>query len=90
MRRSSASSGARSNSGADERVGVADALHLLDDWLTTAHHLRREQIDRSAGVWRKRSDVAASVQRGTKSLVGGTRLGDGVVRRLGLRAIRTP
>lgn len=61
-------------------VDVADALRLLDDWLTVSHHLRREQIDDRSGVWRKRSDVAASVQRHTKSLVGGARLGD--VRRI--------
>lgn len=52
-----------------------EVLDRLDEWLTSGHHLRRvERLD-DGGVWRKRSDVAASAQRAVKSLTGAASLG---------------
>ncbi|MEM8902246.1 MAG: hypothetical protein AAGA17_07650 [Actinomycetota bacterium] len=53
----------------------ADVLDLLDDWLTSGHHLRRLDRGGDAGRWRKRTDVAANAQRAVKSLAGGAALG---------------
>ncbi len=54
---------------------AADVLDLLDEWLTSGHHLRRVDRGGDGGVWQKRSDVAASTQRAVKSLAGGASLG---------------
>lgn len=47
----------------------------LDEWLTDGHHLRREERQGFSAVWRRRSDVAASLQRSVRGLSGGGRLG---------------
>jgi hypothetical protein len=53
-----------------------DTLRLIDSWLVQAHHLRRERTRLDGGEWRRRTDVAARVQRGLRGLNGEGRLGD--------------
>ena len=50
---------------------AAEVLDLLDEWLTSGHHLRRIERTGGHGIWRKRTDVAANAQRAMRSLVGG-------------------
>lgn len=66
----------------ERRMGRSadDALTSVDRWLVGGHHLRRERRDATSAVWRKRHDLAAGLQRGAKSFVGGAGLGD--VRRI--------
>jgi hypothetical protein len=52
-----------------------EVLDRLDEWLTSGHHLRRVERQGDGGVWRKRSDAAASAQRAVKSLAGAASLG---------------
>ncbi|MCB0996106.1 MAG: hypothetical protein KDB21_13495, partial [Acidimicrobiales bacterium] len=66
----------------ERSIGVTadDAFRLLDRWLARRHQLRRQHLvrDDSAGitaVWRKRSDLAAGVQRGVRGVAGGASLG---------------
>lgn len=54
---------------------VSDVLDLLDEWLTSGHHLRRIDRGNDGGRWQKRTDVAAGAQRAVKSLAGGASLG---------------
>lgn len=49
---------------------AADTLAALDDWLTRGHHLRRDYDGDGDHVWRKRPDLAASVQRAARSITG--------------------
>jgi hypothetical protein len=52
------------------------AFQRLDEWLTRGHGLRREQRrDDATVVWRRRSDMAASLQRGVRGFSGRGRLG---------------
>ncbi|MEO1055548.1 MAG: hypothetical protein AAFY28_01390 [Actinomycetota bacterium] len=55
------------------------AIELLDEWLTTGHHLRRERRDQSVGAvevrWVRRRDVATGVWRRVRGLRGEGRLG---------------
>lgn len=49
---------------------AADTLAALDEWLTRGHHLRRDYDGDGDHVWRKRPDLAASVQRAARSITG--------------------
>ncbi|MEM9463842.1 MAG: hypothetical protein AAGA90_00630 [Actinomycetota bacterium] len=59
------------------RVGgsAETVFDRLDEWLTRGHHLRREQRDDTTAMWRRRSDMAASLQRGVRGFSGRGRLG---------------
>ncbi|MEO1063069.1 MAG: hypothetical protein AAFZ07_16785 [Actinomycetota bacterium] len=62
---------------AERRIArpAGDVLRLLDEWLTSGHHLRRVERGEGYGIWRKRTDVAAGAQRAVKSLAGHASLG---------------
>lgn len=47
----------------------------LDEWLTRGHHLRCEERRETTAMWRRRSDMAASLQRGVRGFSGRGRLG---------------
>ncbi|MEM9200600.1 MAG: hypothetical protein AAGC53_03030 [Actinomycetota bacterium] len=57
----------------DASAGVC--FDRLDEWLTTGHQLRRETRHGTTGVWHRRRDVAAGLQRGVRGVTGGARLG---------------
>lgn len=49
---------------------AADTLAALDEWLTRGHHLRRDYDGDGDHVWRKRPDLAATVQRVARAITG--------------------
>jgi hypothetical protein len=57
-------------------ASVDEVMRRLDMWLVAGHHLRRERAADDSGEWRKRSDLAAAVQRALRGLSGEARLGE--------------
>jgi len=57
-------------------TSAADALTLVDDWLTSGHHLRPGRRTDTEASWSRRTDVAAKLKKKIRSVSGDAQLGN--------------